>query len=911
MSQVSYGTITITDTNDIESIVIEYNKNQSNQNPPSEGDSNWSTNRPTWQQGYYIWQRARIHKSGTATTADIIGTPVCVTGSTGEQGQPGTAGRSLTGVETKYCIYGTGTPSDSYSGWQDTIPEYNSSTPNYWVKVTNTYSSAPTTEVVKYKDTGITNAMAKAADAQSKAATAETNAANALSLSQATQQHFWFNAEDIGSGANVIKSGAYITDTSIDSFKQNKSGGYLLARSDGLIFGKDTRIDAILNNNGLITSSGGIIAGNAGTNGYIYLSTHDYPLKDSSDSSHLVSGLTINGHTPTAQGTDGKLTSDPAWRQVIGTKFGVDSEGNLYANGANITGHISAESLTIASNAAIDPRIDNESVQVGGSNLLVSKDFIRNQKLTLVENTGELIQEARQGYIISGPMEVQPSLPVIIQFWVNLEDAAETADLEVWFSGLCFYDSEDTYITGYSPETVTTYYEMRKVVAPSNASYCCFSFSVNVENIYWSNVWNNGNNGHNIKVELGSTPTTFALSQEDILNRIPTQVSELTNDENYASFNNFFDKVPHIDEDGVSDGQTLVTFESDNDILPISEVKVDINYTQEGSGDPSSSNIRPISGINHVTVYLSQGLSIDDISTHSYDIDFILPVERDGETVYELTTVYGGVLNVTAGILEVSYLLIESYNGEELPRLGGSGELPPVWVSDRDVYDPNGIPSIGAQVIYQIPTSIEYKVQAQQILMLIGTNNLWSSCDNISVSTITNIAEQDSTYRLVQDMIENFSRSNAAIASQSSEVNNLYNVSLETQKELSDLQTQVAENTRGITRIQDSVEVRVRTPEGEGETSLTVKSVETLEDESFAESSIKITPYQIILRSGENDMVSWLNATSFNTSQMVAADIRPWNMVVDSVTGEVVATGSVAIIGRKNGHVSIKRIQNT
>ena len=56
MSQVSYGTITITDTNDIESIAIEYNKNQSNQNPPSEGDSNWSTNRPTWQQGYYIYK---------------------------------------------------------------------------------------------------------------------------------------------------------------------------------------------------------------------------------------------------------------------------------------------------------------------------------------------------------------------------------------------------------------------------------------------------------------------------------------------------------------------------------------------------------------------------------------------------------------------------------------------------------------------------------------------------------------------------------------------------------------------------------------------------------------------------------------------------------------------------------------
>lgn len=341
MSQVSYGTITITDTNDIESIVIEYNKNQSNQNPPSEGDSNWSTNRPTWQQGYYIWQRARIHKSGTATTADIIGTPVCVTGSTGEQGQPGTAGRSLTGVETKYCIYSTGTPSDSYSGWQDTIPEYNSSTPNYWVKVTNTYSSAPTTEVVKYKDTGITNAMAKAADAQSKAATAETNAASALSLSQATQQHFWFNSVKTGN----IEAGAYITDVVIDSFKPNKSGNYLLAGSNGIELGNGSHpymqlttselnffhpnsstIDAQLSSNGLIVKSGGIEAGTVGQDGGIYLSTENY------GTTHNNQTITINGHEAAN------------WRQIIGKNFGVDKAGNLYASGANIQGKITITS---------------------------------------------------------------------------------------------------------------------------------------------------------------------------------------------------------------------------------------------------------------------------------------------------------------------------------------------------------------------------------------------------------------------------------------------------------------------------------------------------------------------------------------------------------------------------------------
>ena len=805
------------------------------------------------------------------------------------------------------------TATDRINGWTSVVPTYVANG-TYYTCIETSLSVGGPVWSTPVENQGLTDANANAAESLSVSTHANENAQGALSISRATQQHFWFVPENTGSGASLIEAGAYITDTAIDTFKSGKNGGYLLARSDGLELGRGTNkfmtlsatalnfyrpgtntIDATLTSKGLILTKGGLKAGTYNVSAtdanqnFVYLSSEDYG-----------TGVKIGNSS----------SNKKDWRQIIGKKFGVDRAGNLYASGANITGHISAESLTIASNAAIDPRIDNESVQVGGSNLLISRDFVRNQKLTLVESTGELIQEARQGYIISGPMEVQPSLPVIIQFWVNLEDAAETADLEVWFSGLCFYDAEDTYITGYSPETVTTYYEMRKVIAPSNASYCCFSFSVNAENIYWSNVWNNGNNGHNIKVELGSTPTTFTLSQEDVLNRIPTQVSDLTNDENYASFNNFFDRVPHIDEEGVSDEQTVITFESDNDILPISEVKVDILYTQEGSGNPSSRNIRPINGINSVTVYLSATVeeSKDD---YIYTTNFVLPVEREQGIVNELTTVYGGVLNVTAGILEVNYLAIDSYNGEKLPRLGSKKELPPVWVSDRDVYDPNGTPSIGAQVVYQIPDSIEYQVEAQQIMMLIGTNNLWSSCGNISVSTITNVAEQDSTYRLIQDMVENFSRANKAIVSQNAEVTNLYNLNTDTQKDLTNLKTQVEKNTQGITKIQDSVEVKVRTPEGEGETYLTVKSVETLEDQSSIESSIKITPYQITLQSGENEMVSWLNATSFNTSRLVAADIRPWNIVMDNETGQVTTSGSVAIIGRRNGHVSIKRIENT
>jgi hypothetical protein len=82
MAQISYGTITITDTTDLE-FTIEYARNQSTSTPPAQSSSDWNTTRPTWAQGYYIWQRTRIHKYGTAESEDTFSTAICVSGSAG------------------------------------------------------------------------------------------------------------------------------------------------------------------------------------------------------------------------------------------------------------------------------------------------------------------------------------------------------------------------------------------------------------------------------------------------------------------------------------------------------------------------------------------------------------------------------------------------------------------------------------------------------------------------------------------------------------------------------------------------------------------------------------------------------------------------------------------------------------
>ena len=182
MAQVSYGTITITDTNDIESIIIEYARNQSTSSAPDSQTGGWSTTRPAWAQGYYIWQRARIHKSGTDASEDEFGTAVCITGSTG---QTGAAGRGLTATETKYTNVASGTTQAQVealaeSAWVNSVPSYNSSKPDYWVRIKNTYDKAPTTEYIYYKDNAVGDTLAAAAMANSLAQSANENANGAM-----------------------------------------------------------------------------------------------------------------------------------------------------------------------------------------------------------------------------------------------------------------------------------------------------------------------------------------------------------------------------------------------------------------------------------------------------------------------------------------------------------------------------------------------------------------------------------------------------------------------------------------------------------------------------------------------------------------------------------------------------------
>ena len=92
----------------MKSIVEQYYLSSS---PTSQTGGSWSTTRPTWKDGWYIWTRSVItYTNGTSTTTAAI----CVTGGKGETGDPGEKGDQ---GESPAAVYqGTYSSSKTYYG---------------------------------------------------------------------------------------------------------------------------------------------------------------------------------------------------------------------------------------------------------------------------------------------------------------------------------------------------------------------------------------------------------------------------------------------------------------------------------------------------------------------------------------------------------------------------------------------------------------------------------------------------------------------------------------------------------------------------------------------------------------------------------------------------------------------------
>ena len=89
---------------------------------------------------------------------------------------------------------------------------------------------------------------------------------------------------------------------------------------------------------------------------------------------------------------------------------------------------------------------------------------------------------------------------------------------------------------------------------------------------------------------------------------------------------------------------------NDAQAAPLRSLLVNIDPVQEGTGDPSPDNVRPISGWDGMTVYHS-GADTSDPSTY--------PI-----TWQSAGTVYGGTLDVLSGVLTVD-AMVNEYDGTE------------------------------------------------------------------------------------------------------------------------------------------------------------------------------------------------------------------------------------------------------
>ena len=174
MSQVSYGTITITDTTDIKRIYMVYAKSANNTTVPSIAKESWSENVSTAPgTGNYVWQRTVVEKSGTGdkTYSD----PVCLTG------EEGTDATEINGIEVRYGI--SADWNTQPTSWSADTPAYDSSKPKYWTRTRLVYDTNPATysDPVYTKDEALTKAVADSAIANSIAQHANENAQGAMS----------------------------------------------------------------------------------------------------------------------------------------------------------------------------------------------------------------------------------------------------------------------------------------------------------------------------------------------------------------------------------------------------------------------------------------------------------------------------------------------------------------------------------------------------------------------------------------------------------------------------------------------------------------------------------------------------------------------------------------------------------
>lgn len=246
----------------------------------------------------------------------------------------------------------------------------------------------------------------------------------------------------------------------------------------------------------------------------------------------------------------------------------------------------------------------------------------------------------------------------------------------------------------------------------------------------------------------------------------PLRLTETTSKTISGAINEIAGEVADLkDLDGSASGD-IATFVDGSD-NPLKELEISIEAVQSGSGDPSPTNVRPISGWTGANIYVS---GEDTSNPTTYNIDWQSTAG----------TVYGGTLNPLTGVLAVTHEVVDLgdlnwalLNGKFHAFLGEHKQYTSTVVPDilcsvykplsvanvvnmvavgitlgnssfwgaRDigVYDPSYVDAetfktavTGQTLVYPLATPVTYQLTPTEIRSLLGLNNVWADCGAIT-----------------------------------------------------------------------------------------------------------------------------------------------------------------------------------
>lgn len=207
----------------------------------------------------------------------------------------------------------------------------------------------------------------------------------------------------------------------------------------------------------------------------------------------------------------------------------------------------------------------------------------------------------------------------------------------------------------------------------------------------------------------------------------------------------------------------VASFSDGAEDVPMDSCVVDIEPVQSGSGAPSPSNVRPISGWSEVNVYVSPTLSAQDATVYHVSL---------GQTVY------GGTLDVVSGVLTVDRAIVglgsltwyynapifntpasalpnkaqgnfniisDNYataNSESTADMAneeikGSSSTTNIYVRDDRFTDATSfkqwLANNGVKLVYELATAQTIQLTPTEVTTLLGSNNVWADSGDIAV----------------------------------------------------------------------------------------------------------------------------------------------------------------------------------